>query len=68
MWALLSLPIIWGRRHKVKQCHSSQDFLAHWSLDAAWIGLMAEVEKIFSGVDCKDSCKQKLGRCKSAEV
>ena len=33
-----SLSVFWERRQKLKQCQFSQDYLAHWSLDAAWIG------------------------------
>ena len=36
--ALLSLSLLWGRRERLKQYQSSKDFLAPWSLGAAWIG------------------------------
>ena len=37
LWALLSLSILWGRKEILKQCESTQDSLAHWSLDTTWM-------------------------------
>ena len=38
LWALLFLSILWGKKERLKQCQSSQDSLAQWSLDTAYIG------------------------------
>ena len=35
LWVLRSMFILWGRRERLKQCRSAQDFIAPSSLDAA---------------------------------
>ena len=47
--SLLFLSILWVKRGRSKKCQSSknsQNSLAYWSLEAAWIGWMTEVVKI----------------------
>ena len=47
LWALLSLPIFWGRWERLKQCQFSQDSVAPCSLGAVLNDQIAEVGKIF---------------------
>ena len=37
LWALFTLSILWGRRERLKHGYSSQDSIATWPLDGAWI-------------------------------
>ena len=49
----------------LKQCQSSQDFLASWSFDAAWISSLTEVGKYFILLG---RLHAKIRRCKFTEV
>ena len=60
LWTLISLSILWGRRERLKQCHSSQDSISLWSLPWCSLNLLNgwSRENIF-GVDCWNGCTQK---------
>ena len=67
LWVLLSLPIIWGRKERLKQCQSLQDSLAPWSLDAVELAKWLRQQKYFWW-RLLGLLHTKMRRCKIAEV
>ena len=47
LWALLFPPMLCLGRERLKQCKSTQDSLAQWAFDGAWIGWLDEVGEVF---------------------